>query len=128
MYIFSIFASLLLALCSVVAADDAVTDGRIKVFLFAQPAFFSQVQVDAQNDTCVSLRNNLIDGRVQSLLVGGQNVTAVLKRMDYWWCVFYDNYSCAGSEDTMLVYPDGMNNLASIDWQAKIHGLRCTNQ
>jgi hypothetical protein len=27
--------------------------------LFAEPAFYSQVQVDAVNNTCVTLQNNL---------------------------------------------------------------------
>jgi hypothetical protein len=42
-----------------VSADDAVSENRIKVFLFAEPAFYSEVQVDAVNNTCVSLQNNL---------------------------------------------------------------------
>ena len=31
-----------------------------------------------------------IDGRVQSILVGGHDVTAVLKRDDYWYCQFFE--------------------------------------
>ncbi|KAF2797104.1 hypothetical protein K505DRAFT_236249 [Melanomma pulvis-pyrius CBS 109.77] len=126
MYVLALLTALLLALCGVGAADDAVGENRIKVFLFAEPAFFSEVQVDAVNNTCVSLLNNLIDGRVQSLLVGGHDVSTVLKRMDYWYCVFYDNYACAGTEDQNLVFPDGVNNLASANWQTKIHSLQCT--
>ena len=54
--------SVLLALSSSVvqvAANDAVNENRIKVFLFAEPAFYSEVQVDAANNTCVTLQNNL---------------------------------------------------------------------
>jgi len=61
--------SALLALSSIVgqvAADDAVSENRIKVFLFAEPAFYAEVQVDAVNNTCVSLQNNLY---VRHLLV-----------------------------------------------------------
>jgi hypothetical protein len=35
-----------------------------------------------------------IDGRVQSLLVGGHDVAGVLKRDDYWNCRFF-RYVCA---------------------------------
>jgi hypothetical protein len=45
-----------LGLC---AADDLVTKGRIKVQLFAAPAFVSEVSVDAYDKLCVSLDNNL---------------------------------------------------------------------
>jgi hypothetical protein len=31
-----------------------------------------------------------IDGRVQSLLVGGHDVAGVLKRDDYWNCRFFE--------------------------------------
>lgn len=31
-----------------------------------------------------------IDGRVQSILVGGHDVNAVLKRVDYWYCQFFE--------------------------------------
>jgi hypothetical protein len=41
------------------ATEDAVREDRIKVFLFAAPAFFSEVAVDGWKDACVSLDNNL---------------------------------------------------------------------
>lgn len=31
-----------------------------------------------------------IDGRVQSILVGGHDVSAVLSRDDYWYCQFFE--------------------------------------
>jgi hypothetical protein len=37
-----------------------VDDYHIKVFLFAHPAFWSQVAVDAPKDICVDLDNNLL--------------------------------------------------------------------
>ncbi|KAF1913443.1 hypothetical protein BDU57DRAFT_522343 [Ampelomyces quisqualis] len=101
----------LLALLSagLAAADDLVTKGRIKVQLFAAPAFVSEVSVDAYDNQCLSLDNNLcviacvwakwsrvlmqplsIDGRVQSLLVGGHDVATVLGRDDYWNCRFFE--------------------------------------
>jgi hypothetical protein len=51
--------SLLLLCAGLTAADDIVTKGRIKVQLFAAPAFVSEVSVDAYNDQCLSLDNNL---------------------------------------------------------------------
>jgi len=102
-------STLLVLLCAALAAaDDIVTKGRIKVQLFAAPAFVSEVSVDAYNNQCLSLDNNLydeafsssakgvlicycrIDGRVQSVLVGGHDVAAVLKRDDYWNCRFFE--------------------------------------
>jgi hypothetical protein len=56
-------ASAFLALIGLAAADDLVTKGRIKVQLFAAPAFVSEVSVDAYNDQCLSLDNNLYDAR-----------------------------------------------------------------
>lgn len=54
--------ALLLLLCVLIAtADDIVTKGRIKVQLFAAPAFVSEVSVDAYNNQCLSLDNNLYD-------------------------------------------------------------------
>jgi hypothetical protein len=41
------------------ASDDLVGDDRIKVFLFAKPAFWSEVAVDAYNNVCIDLDNNL---------------------------------------------------------------------
>jgi hypothetical protein len=52
-------AALLLISATLAAADDLVTKGRIKVQLFAAPAFVSEVSVDAYNDQCLSLDNNL---------------------------------------------------------------------
>jgi hypothetical protein len=48
-----------------------------------------------------------------------------LQRTDYWYCTFYDNYDCSGDEDDMLMFGDGVNNLRSVNWQTKIHALRC---
>jgi hypothetical protein len=50
---------LLLFCASVALADDIITKGRIKVQLFAAPAFVSEVSVDAYDKQCVSLDNNL---------------------------------------------------------------------
>jgi hypothetical protein len=49
----------ILAIASLASADDLVTKGRIKVQLFAAPAFVSEVSVDAYNGQCLSLDNNL---------------------------------------------------------------------
>jgi len=54
----------LLALLTLAAADDLVTKGRIKVQLFAAPAFVSEVSVDAYHDQCLSLDNNLYGAAV----------------------------------------------------------------
>jgi hypothetical protein len=51
--------SLLLLCAGLAAADDIVTKGRIKVQLFAAPAFVSEVSVDAYHNQCLSLDNNL---------------------------------------------------------------------
>lgn len=48
-----------LACANVAIAGDIVTNFRIKVQLFAAPAFFSEVSVDAYNNQCLSLDNNL---------------------------------------------------------------------
>lgn len=48
-----------LACANVATADDMITSFRIKVQLFAAPAFFSEVSVDAYNNQCLSLDNNL---------------------------------------------------------------------
>ncbi|KAJ8111572.1 hypothetical protein OPT61_g5865 [Boeremia exigua] len=74
-------------------------------------------------------RDRQIDGRVQSILIGGHDVSSVLARDDYWYCQFFDNYDCEGdSSDQYLTFADGVNNLASIGWGVKIHSLRCCNQ
>lgn len=49
---------------SLAAADDLVTKTRIKVQLFAGPAFVSEVSVDAYDKQCLSLDNNLYVGKV----------------------------------------------------------------
>jgi hypothetical protein len=124
------FSTLLLAWAGFALAGDTITSGKIKVQLFAAPSFLSEVSVDAYNNQCLSLDNNLIDGRVQSILVGGHDVATVLARDDYWNCRFYDNYDCDGDDnlDRYLAISDGANNLGSIAWGTKIHGLRCRNR
>jgi len=72
------------------AADGMITSARIKVQLFAAPGYLSEVSVDAYNNVCLSLDNNLIDGLVQSILVGGHDVATVLLRDDFWSCRFYE--------------------------------------
>ena len=47
------FTTLLLAWAGFAAADDTVTNGRIKVQLFATPSFLSEVSVDAYNNQCL---------------------------------------------------------------------------
>jgi len=42
-----------------VLADDTISAGKIKVQLFAAPSFLSEVSVDAYNNQCLSLDNNL---------------------------------------------------------------------
>ncbi|USP74693.1 hypothetical protein yc1106_01967 [Curvularia clavata] len=122
-------SALLLSWAALVTASDTITPSKIKVQLFAAPSFLSEVSVDAYNNQCLSLDNNLIDGRVQSILVGGHDVATVLQRDDYWNCRFYDNYSCGGDTnlDQYLTVPDGVNNLGSIGWGTKIHSLKCRN-
>jgi hypothetical protein len=51
------------------ASDDLVGDDRIKVFLFAKPAFWSEVAVDAYNNVCIDLDNNLF---VSSFQIAGK--------------------------------------------------------
>ncbi|KAF2676007.1 hypothetical protein K458DRAFT_425100 [Lentithecium fluviatile CBS 122367] len=109
-------------------ADDSVSADRIKVFLFGAVAFGLEVTVDMRNNTCHSLDNNLIDGMVKSVLVGGPDVSSVLSRDDGWYCVFYDNYACNGTETEMLVIPSGENNLKSSGWHTRVHGLQCINE
>jgi hypothetical protein len=48
-----------LACANVAVADDMIANNRVKVQLFAAPAFFSEVSVDAYNNQCLSLDNNL---------------------------------------------------------------------
>jgi hypothetical protein len=49
----------LLACANVAIASDMIAPNRIKVQLFAAPAFFSEVSVDAYDGQCLSLDNNL---------------------------------------------------------------------
>jgi hypothetical protein len=51
--------ALALLISGLAAADDLVTKQRIKVQLFAAPAFVSEVSVDAYHMQCLSLDNNL---------------------------------------------------------------------
>jgi hypothetical protein len=39
------------------------------------------------------------------------------------------NYNCNGDEDLerFLIIADGANNLGSIGWGTRIHGLKCRN-
>jgi hypothetical protein len=53
------FSTLLLAWAGFVLAGDTITSGKIKVQLFAAPSFLSEVSVDAYNNQCLSLDNNL---------------------------------------------------------------------
>jgi hypothetical protein len=53
------FTTPLLAWTALAAANDTITQGRIKVQLFAAPSFLSEVSVDAYNNQCLSLDNNL---------------------------------------------------------------------
>jgi hypothetical protein len=107
------------------ANEELVRSDRIKVFLYAAPAFWQEVAVDALKDTCTDLDNNLIDGMVQSILIGGRDVLGVLARTDNWYCTFYDNYDCEGDTADTLTVGDGVNNLASSNWTG-IHALKCS--
>ncbi|ORY05812.1 hypothetical protein BCR34DRAFT_42653 [Clohesyomyces aquaticus] len=107
----------------VVGANNA--NDVIRVFLFAAPAFFQASEVDAPNGVCVSLMNNLIDGRTSSILIGGPDIPTVWKRKDDWKCTFFDNYECESGADRNLTFTDGVNSLGGIGWQTKIHGVKC---
>lgn len=67
-----------------------VASDHIRVFLFGQTSYFSEVAVDLRNNTCLSLDNNMIDGKVQSVLVGGHDIWDVYRRTDEWYCVLYE--------------------------------------
>lgn len=54
------FSTVLLCAAGLAAgAEDLVTKARIKVQLFAATSFVSEVSIDAFNNFCVSLDNNL---------------------------------------------------------------------
>jgi hypothetical protein len=61
-------AALVCAWSGTAAAGDIITSLRIKVQLFAAPAFFSEVSVDAYNNLCLSLDNNLYLAPLRSAL------------------------------------------------------------
>ncbi|CAI6337150.1 unnamed protein product [Periconia digitata] len=124
----SLFLMPFALLLAIVAADDpVVTSDKIKVFLFGAPAFYSEVGVEVRNNTCLSLDNNLIDGRVKSALVGGHDVLSVQARTDRWYCVLWDNYDCQGENESRLFVPGGENNLMSAGWGSRVHGVQCFN-
>jgi hypothetical protein len=96
--------------------------------------------------TMAETNKRRIDGRVQSILVGGHDVASVIKRDDYWNCCFYEyvsfrffpltpqntdvkfsNYDCKATNDDFLTIPDGVNNLGSVGWGTRIRGLKCRN-
>ncbi|KAI4609269.1 hypothetical protein J4E80_008518 [Alternaria sp. BMP 0032] len=87
-------SAVLLAWTGTVLADDTISGTKIKVQLFAAPSFLSEVSVDAYNNQCLSLDNNL----------GDENM------------------------DQFLAIADGANNLGSVGWGTKIHGLKCSNK
>jgi hypothetical protein len=62
---------LLLAWAGFVLAGDTITAGKIKVQLFASPSFLSEVSVDAYNNQCLSLDNNLYVAPVCLRYLGG---------------------------------------------------------
>lgn len=68
------FTTLLAAWTGVAAAGDLVTKGRIKVQLFAAPSFVSEVSVDANNNQCLSLDNNLYGPHYSHHLTYAKNV------------------------------------------------------
>lgn len=55
-------AAVLFVAAGLASADDTITSNRIKVQLFAAPSFLSEVSVDAYNNQCLSLDNNLYVG------------------------------------------------------------------
>jgi hypothetical protein len=71
------------------AADDLVTKTRIKVQLFAAPAFVSEVSVDAYHMQCLSLDNNLYVGHFMEEIRYGEKWEGVLTayvQQDRWPC------------------------------------------
>ncbi|KAF1948251.1 hypothetical protein CC80DRAFT_327984 [Byssothecium circinans] len=125
---FAVFAALTLGPIGFATAGEMlVGPDRIKVFLFAAPAFYSEVGVDVRNSTCLSLDNNLIDGRVRSVLIGGSDVWAVRARKDNWYCVLWDNHECQGGDAQKIVVSGGQNNLESAGWGSRVRGVQCVN-
>lgn len=49
-------------------AEDLVREDRIKVFLYAAPAYWREVAVDGYKDTCTALTNNLFVYSVDTLI------------------------------------------------------------
>lgn len=35
------------------------------------------------------------------------------------------NYDCVGDENQMLTFSAGVNNLRSVNWETKLHALKC---
>lgn len=53
--------SLLLALYGIVSGSNQfVSDNHLRVFLFGQAAYFSEVAIDLVNNTCLGLDNNML--------------------------------------------------------------------
>ncbi|KAF1976225.1 hypothetical protein BU23DRAFT_456497 [Bimuria novae-zelandiae CBS 107.79] len=105
---------------------SAFVDGNhIRVFLFGQAAYFQEVAIDLRNNSCQGLDNNMIDGKVHSVLIGGHDIWDVYRRDDDWYCILYDNYECTG-EDKLFV-PGGANNLRTVSWENRVHGVLCIN-
>lgn len=109
MLLATVYKALVFAiLCGIGAAtEDLVREDRIVVFLFAAPAFWKEVTINAYKNACIHLDNNLfvssleavtrgsnsissIDGNAQSILIGGHTPRMVLKRKDDWYCTFYE--------------------------------------
>ena len=63
-------SAVLLACTSTVLADDTISGTKIKVQLFAAPSFLSEVSVDAYNNQCLSLDNNLYVAHTRRMIWG----------------------------------------------------------
>lgn len=59
--------AVLLVFWRVAAGQVFVSEDRIKVFLFASTAFWSEVAVDAYKNACIDLDNNLYAFYIYSL-------------------------------------------------------------
>ncbi|EAT78943.1 hypothetical protein SNOG_13496 [Parastagonospora nodorum SN15] len=69
----------------------------------ALPPFLALLALAAADDLVTTMGASKIDGRVQSLLVGGHDVATVLRRDDYWNCRFFDNYDCIETDDCLTI-------------------------